>query len=425
MLSTAPAADAPPSGFERKLSSSIQRLRANSIYHERSFGSGEASKYDLRALAERSSHSYIVPGPNFNRHAGHNLNNDEALFFLSLPDKIRRLHFTTQENILMRAACELQLSKQPRHESRPPLPLRSWTDGAASISHSYARSSISRDTMAEPAYSPLTPTGSDGGYPSAFSIRTSSRPRTESLKSSTGSILPFNPLGCHPLAKPRTSSLSYSPFDYPRAVSKAPETPPSTTRQYLDPKTRAMIRQCTASPEAFDEVLNFGYLAEEDFPAADSPTTSEYQLDEGLSSSDGMSDDEDDYFTLDSDDEPCTPGSDDTLATSWDIHSPYASFQRLDSGCYRSKPRPMTLRVTLTKPENKSVMDDSPTRAIKSDQDDHSSLRVEDLLALERLTFSDDVTGMYGAFAVTPTKDSSKMKKLLRRLTSPALKQMM
>ena len=410
------------------MSTSIQRLRANSIHHERSFGINEPSKYDLRALAERSSHScisrsqlYLQRLKAINRRGGHDLNNDEALFFLSLPDKIRRLHFTPEENILMRAACELQLSKQPRHESARPLPLRSWTDGGASSSHSYASSSFSRNTMAGTASVPSTPTTSDGGYPSVFSSRTSSRPRTESIVSSNSSVRPFNPLGCHPLGSSRTTIMSQSPFDYTKAVTKAPDTPSSTTRQYLDPKTRMMIRQCTASPEAFDEVLNFGYQTEENPSASSSPTTSDYQLNEGLSSSDGTSDDEDDYTldTDDDDDEPWTPGYDDSFVTNWEMPSPYSPVQRFDSSCFRTKQRPMTLRVTLTKPENK-VLDDSPVRAPKPGQDYYSNLRVEDPLALERLTFSDDVTGRYGAFAVTPTKDASKMKKLLKRLTSPA-----
>ncbi|KAG9611933.1 hypothetical protein KCV04_g17126, partial [Aureobasidium melanogenum] len=409
----------------RKLSTSIQRLRANSIHHERTSKSSESSKYDLSALAGRSSHLYISRSQLYlhrlksvNRQGGHNLSNDEALFFLSLPDKIRRLHFTAEENILMRAACELQLSKRPRHDNVRPLPLRSWTDGGASSSHSYASSSISRHTMAGPLSLPSTPTTSDGGYPSVTSSRTSSRPRTESIVSSNASVRPFNPLGCHPLGGSRATIMSQSPFEYTKVATKTPDTPSSTTRQYLDPKTRMLIRQCTASPEAFDEVVNFGYHTEEDFPAASSHTSSEYQLDEGLSSSDGISDEDEDDFTLDSDDEPWTPGSD--LATSWDMQSPtYSPVQRFDSSCYRPKQRPMTLRVTLTKPENR-VLDDSPVRAAKPFQPYHSDLRVEDPLALEQLTFSDDVTGKYGAFAVTPTKDSSKMKKLLKRLTSPA-----
>ncbi|THV73059.1 hypothetical protein D6D17_01303 [Aureobasidium pullulans] len=420
MLSTASASEAPPSGFERKLSTSIQRLRANSVYHERTFGSGELSKYDLRALAERSSHSYISRSQQYihrlkaiNRRGGHNLTNDEARFFLSLPDKIRRLHFTRQENILMRAACELQLSKDSGIP--PPLP-RSWTDERASSSHSYASSFLSRRTMVEP---PSTPTTSDGGYPSATSSRTSSRPRTQSVVSSNASILPFNPLACHP---PRTSSMTQSPFDYTKVISKTPETPAPVTRQYLDPKTREMIRRCTSSPEAFDEVINFGYATDEAAPVTKQHPSFDYEFDEDLSSSDGLSDDdEDEDYTLDSDDEPWTPGSDDTMATSWDFRSPCPPIQRFDGGYFRTpKERPMTLRVTLTKPENRSAMDDSPTRLTKTDQEDLSSLRVEDPLALERLTFSDDVTGMYGAFAVSPTKDSSKMKKLLKRLTSPA-----
>lgn len=320
----------------------------------------------------------------------------------------------------MRAACELQLSKRPRYDSLRPLPLRSWTDGSASSSHSYASSSISRHTMAGPVSLPSTPTTYDDGYPSATSSRTSSRPRTESIVSSNASVRPFNPLGCHPLGGSRATIMSQSPFEYTKVAAKIPETPSSTTRQYLDPKTRMLIRQCTASAEAFDEVLNFGYQTEEDFPATSSPTASDYQFDEGLCSSDGISDEDEDDFTLDSDDEPWTPGSDDTLATSWDMHSPtYSPVQRFDSSCYRPKQRPMTLRVTLTKPENK-VLDDSPVRAAKPAQTYRPSLKVEDPLALEQLTFSDDVTGKYGAFAVTPTKDSSKMKKLLKRLTSPA-----
>ncbi|KAG9537919.1 hypothetical protein KCV01_g26809, partial [Aureobasidium melanogenum] len=208
-LSTAPAADAPLSGFERKLSTSIQRLRANSIHHERTPKSSESSKSQL----------YLHRLKSVNRHGGHNLSNDEALFFLSLPDKIRRLHFTAEENILMRAACELQLSKRPRHDNVRPLPLRSWTDGGASSSHSYASSSISRHTMAGPLSLPSTPTTSDGGYSSVTSSRTSSRPRTESIVSSNASVRPFNPLGCHPLGGSRATIMSQSPFDYTKVAT--------------------------------------------------------------------------------------------------------------------------------------------------------------------------------------------------------------
>jgi hypothetical protein len=348
-----------------------------------------------------------------NRRGPRKVHDDDALSFISLPDKIRRLHFTKQENILMRAACELQLSKHPRYDNvfprqRPVLNARSST------SHSYAASLINRDTMWDSASAPSTPTT----LPESFDL---SRPRTSSTVSSNASILPFNPLACHPCGP---SIAANSPLDLHRIITKTPDASGAKTRQYLDPKTRMMIRQCTASPEAFDEVITFGYLSDEYGHAPESHNKlSDQQLLDDLESGDDVSDeddeDDDDDSTSDTDEGPWTPSSEHTMATNWDApQSPRFAVQRLDSGRLRTQEREMTLRVTLTKPELRSAVDDTPTRPAKSARREsaHMNLRNDDPLALQELTFSDDVTGMFGAFAVTPTREEGKVKKLFKIL---------
>lgn len=313
----------------------------------------------------------------------------------------------------MRAACELQLSKNTGFENVFP-PQKFQMDSRASSSHSYTSSFVARDAMLDHGSASL-----DEERSSAPSSITSFRPRTCSMVSSNGSILPFNPLACHPLERLHAQGLSQSPLDHTRIITKTADTPGATTRQYLDPKTRAMMRQMNASPKAFDEVLTFGFLAEGD----DSVTESQKASNNGYSILSDDSFDEDDDFSTDTDDEFWTPGSDDTPATSWDYQSPFLPIQRRDSSCFRTQEREMTLRVTLTKPELKPANEETPTRPSKSEKQTQPVIKDDDPLALEELTFSDDVTGMYGAFAVTPIKERSKVKKLLEKLqrasTSP------
>lgn len=341
-----------------------------------------------------------------------NLSNEEALFYLSMPEKVRRLHFTREENILIRAACELQLAKHPRFENVFP-PQQASLDGRASTSHSHASTLVNRDAMLDHGHSSPDSAMSDVRRPSSTRNFSYPQPRAYSVVSTNSSILPFNPLACHPPGSSSGPKVSHSQLDNTRITTDA--TNPAK-KQYLDPQTRSKIRQYLASSEAFDEVLTFGFPADEDETAADAFKAFN-QPEENTIVSDDSSDDSyvnDDNSATDTDDGPLTPGSDNTLATSFDYRSPY--LERQDSDSFRTHKRQMTLRVTLTKPEHRSAVDTTPPHSAAGSKRDQVSVTKADPLALEALTYSDDVTGMNGAFAVTPTRTTTRDRRSVRQL---------
>jgi hypothetical protein len=230
-----------------------------------------------------------------------------------------------------------------------------------------------------------------------------------------------------------SSSLSLSG----RRSSHAPAPPvfdPEATH-YRDPEARKKLRTYLASPQKFDEAIEFGFPSNPD----DDSITPHYQLPPITSHSrkfsrdmqtflrdgklsffedirtdnQGLESDRDSVPDMES---PTTPSS---TGHSFRLHSRQISHSKFSSEDTPLSPlhpaggnlnREMTLRMTLTRPDLRADDDQlygwqaSSPKPIKDDP-----------LALEELVFSDDMTGTKGAFYVKPKPRGNLVTRMLKR----------
>lgn len=430
---------------------------------------------------------------------------EEAVWFMSLPDKVRRGHFTREEQILIRAQCELALLNAPqevlwtieaqhastqyrqsispttrRHssstaaESLPDL-LEDDSDDDGSIPDFdvvdlYTSQSRSCGAVKEAAVLPTpnrfnpheacldSPTGS------SFSGPTIQRPTSSSALST-----PAQPL----LHKTRRRSITLPGRRHARldSTSTADPSPPPT--QYLkDPEARSRLRQYLSSPEKFDEALEFGFAKTVTPRRPSQPTLHAHNRPDSLATHNlatteflHTSDNDDDASDVEGGDEasdssasdpdwPITPriaaqalrfasssrSSTSTSGSSSSYRTPRA-FSGSQGG-YQSRnfsvpleleDRDMTLRLTLTRPELRAAEEEgygwrgrgakgSGKEAVPGSNSgvvhgtDVRVSEVQDPLALEELVISDDVTGMYGAFAKVGWERERGIRRLWGRL---------
>lgn len=248
----------------------------------------------------------------------------------------------------------------------------------------------------------------------------------------------FGPNARHQRAHSSTLSLAGLRF------SQAPTPPlfdPEATH-YQDPEARKKLRMYLASPQKFDEAIEFG------FPSTtgnDSPGP-HYQLpqidnharkfsrdmhtflrdgklsfledststdNQGLESSDC-----DSVADLDSPATPCSTGLSFRLHSrqlshgKFPIDSPMASPALSGAGQMN---REMTLRMTLTRPDLRADEDQLYGWQQQGSSSPKSTSVKDDPLALEDLVFTDDNTGAKGAFYVKPKPRGNLVSRILKR----------
>ncbi|KAK5015648.1 hypothetical protein LTR39_002499 [Cryomyces antarcticus] len=197
-------------------------------------------------------------------------------------------------------------------------------------------------------------------------------------------------------------------------------------KHYTDPEARMKLRLYLASPQKFDEALEFGFPSsdtigtaistdsERPIPGKRTPSnnTHRFSSEDRSSFLDEYKDDDDDDnelndYSSDSDsDGPSTPEADTVL---FHAQRTQSNFSSIDSGVGLlplskhlrthdpyAQPlfgnREMTLRMTLTRPD---LLDDDP-------------------LALETLQLTEDQTGAHGVFAVKMNHQAGAVRKLWR-----------
>lgn len=211
---------------------------------------------------------------------------------------------------------------------------------------------------------------------------------------------------------------------------------------YQDPETRKKLRMYLASPQKFDEAIEFG------FPSTSEQETAvpHYKLPPVVKHSRKFSRDMHTFLRdgklsffedknsenrgLESDgestvdfDSPRTPSS---TGLSFRLHTRQMS--SIDSnGLPSAQPSPghlqreMTLRMTLTRPDlraDEDVLYGWQTQAQHQHQHQKSTGSAtlqDDPLALEELVLSDDQTGTKGPFYVKPKPRGSLVTRLLKR----------
>jgi len=368
---------------------------------------------------------------------------NEALWFLSLPEKVKRQQFSREEQAVLTERCESKL-RSGSPESAEELYRRRLTisreEGSSCVPR--RRSSLPTSTVldeetlaalaaAEPkslrsveledddemaifrsrsrrqsfatSLISLPPPPASPAFVELKQERKRTFRRSFSLKP-----LPLPPPTLTPVpALPSPSSIHH--LDKPSKLRRSKTDPvfehrelPADAKYILDPETRKALRNF-ASPQMFDETIHFGFpSAEPDLPTLTETPGSDHIRDYSLTFS--SSEDEDSTSAH----SPVTPthhGGFTEPAVVRNISSadsdPAMPLQQIMSfggktPDYRRSPsfgqREPTLRMTLTRPDLRA-----PENELYGWQKPETN---EDPLALASLPVCDDPTGAHGAFAV-------------------------
>ncbi|ORY09468.1 hypothetical protein BCR34DRAFT_371853 [Clohesyomyces aquaticus] len=462
-----------PNVVKRKYFSSLERLRLEEeyvlqqhlahrhphhFYHHRraSRCSPPASRPHSRSKVHRSltlgSARRRLRKPESLRQE-HDISQAEAAFFLSLPAKLRKRHFSQEEQVLLAGRCDYVpvlhgQSPTPERRHLDDFQLDFFDDGpddfpprgrsrrrSSSVSPTRARraeevepddSLLYLDSMSPPLIQQAPPPSNFRRTLSltsmSFRHSTSSAPPTSSPPLSTLAPQPW---------RPRASSQSQSG----RRSSHTPVAPvfDPEAAYYQDPEARKKLRMYLSSAQKFDEAVEFGFPS---LASKTEPTPPRYQLPPITTDARNFSKDmqtflredkmsfletEPDEITPDTDgesvtdvDSPVTPSS---TGVSFRYHPTRSNFSSLDStglpvvhgiGARGPLNREMTLRMTLTRPDLRADEDKLyGWQALKGGKDDP--------FALEELQLSDDMTGAKGAFAVKPKPHGNLVSRLFKR----------
>lgn len=402
----------------------------------------------------------------------------EAAFFLSLPDKVRKQHFSREEQVILFAKCDQALLPPSRDQEADEVAKQRFHDfhfdfSTTNIERSSEpgeprgrRSSISTYSPCRPSFnlpSPKTKKEREAessiffidtmDSPSIRKARPATFKRTLSLggppsrHSTCASAGPASPLLIFPAEYRPRHQRSQSSALPGRRSSYSPPTPTfdPEAKYYQDPETRTKLRTYLASPQKFDEAIEFGFPSSTEQEAASphyhlppvAKHSRKFSRDmhtflrdgtlsffENSSDNQGLESDGDSVVDLDS---PRTPSS---AGLSFRLHTRQMS--SIDSnGLPTSHPSPghmnreMTLRMTLTRPElraDEEVLYGWQHQTQNQSQNQHqhqiSTLKAtvqEDPFALEALVLTDDQTGTQGPFYVKPKPKGSLVNRLLKR----------
>lgn len=368
------------------------------------------------------------------------LSREEAWWFLSLPDKVQRQCFTKKEHILLKAACEITLKdilnetywtygtfpcmdrlaslvpEEDEVRSRATTPVEYWT----------SREDASSGSSLWPAVHGLCSAESARSQPSLYSAQ-HSRSRSHSSASRNFS-LPFK----HGPGMDHINGKVTSWLATTLSIGQG-EPLGSKAQSYQDLETRLKLRRYTSTPEAFDEALEFGFLIKDNntrdaltpdcvpenssshsYVRSQEETTEAHvfsQQEEKLRSSPSSRsstrvNEIGDMISM------VTPGSVPPGFVCARLSFPQlrvaSSVGSLRSASLRQSTRNMTFRMTLTRPELGSEEED----VCFVRQQQQTQKGGSDPWALERLPFSDDVTGKHGAFA--SVRKENKIRKVWR-----------
>jgi hypothetical protein len=393
------------------------------------------------------------------------LSHAETEFFRSLPEKLRKVYYSREEYAVLLGKCEQALLPFDQGLERAQQRFSDFHFGFQKDLDSTSDQGRSRIRTTSPSdTSSVSPSQSLSGsatqedphpasslfYLDIMSSQVSRRPtptsalrRTMSLStssmhySSTPAVLMGLSTG-FAIAPAPTHQRAHSSSLSGRRSSHTPIPPvfdPEATH-YRDPEARKKLRTYLASPQKFDEAIEFGFPS----TAGNNSATPHYQLPpiashsrkfsrdmhtflrdgklsffEDLSSDNqGLESDQDSVPDMES---PTTPSS---TGHSFHMHSRQTSRSKfsaddpsglspMHSGAGHFN-REMTLRMTLTRPDLRA--DDDQLYGWQSPS---PKAPKDDPLALEDLVFTDDVTGTKGAFYVKPKPRGNMVTRMLKR----------
>ncbi|OAL07096.1 hypothetical protein IQ06DRAFT_372147 [Phaeosphaeriaceae sp. SRC1lsM3a] len=484
--------DALPDSVQRKYFSSLERLQIR----QHSLDDHHASAAERSLSSRASSSTPLRPSLNLNLHRSQHRRSSsrgddappappashaELDFFCALPEKLRKLHYSRDEQAVLLAKCEqafLPPDHFPQHYPHhrrpdleraqqrfsdfhfgfqkdpyppldsdyeaPPRPCSPSESDESSVSPrqaSFPLAAQEKDHDAESSLFYLDIMGSPASRRSHHAPpvrRTMSLNASSMQYSSSSAVLMGAAPGFSIAPSPVHQRAHSSSFSLQRS-SHTPTPPvfdPEATH-YRDPEARKKLRTYLASPQKFDEAIEFGFPS----TATDESVAPHYQLPPITSHSrkfsrdmqtflrdgklsffedvggdnQGLESDRDSVPDMES---PTTPSS---TGQSFRLHSRQVSHSKFFTSDESSPLSPlhpgaghlnreMTLRMTLTRPDLRADDDQlygwqaSSPKPVKDDP-----------LALEELVFSDDMTGTKGAFYVKPKPRGNLVTRMLKR----------
>lgn len=474
MCSTRSRANPSP---RKKYFSSVERLRIarESAAQKRKKQQPEkdnhrlSTKPSMDAMRPKTAHSFKPSAlshqprkPSLSRpvRTEADVDEEQALRFLALPDKVKRSHFTPEELLLLTESSERALNS-PSLAMDDGFSRRSTLDRNGSVTSSHCQSSVSdgylddmekdwyemesvdsydhangfdldllkmyarrRQGSVCSSYSGLPPIPASKELTSSPDLRRKSFSRKRAISLAP---LPLPPPILTPVVPPLPSQNTVTNFSKPTQwPSPTPTETPPPTKYYKDSQARQKLREFLASPEKFDEALEFGFPSERAAIERSTSVTSaidSHQESDGDNLSITNSKDEGDEEEEASSRSPKTPPlvnegfqSNTTPHSSVDsgVVLPFtpgkASFRSLSPDIAG---REMTLRMTLTRPDLRAP--EQELYAFQRKEVSGVEVSDSDPLALEALTVCDDHTGAHGAFAVKATSQGG-FKKVWKNL---------
>ena len=406
------------------------------------------------------------------------ISEDQAKWFLMLPDKTRKQHFSRQDQAALMVRCKKILEhvfpnftedtsrgyvdttrgNLVSHETAP----RPSTSAGSATGESQSflaidvptiRSdeSVSAELEIVKLYSgpdaseteenhnnwrPPLPQGSLPPPPSdSNAVAVPRKTKRKSLHRKLSlTPLPLPPPVLAPPVPPVPPAASLEPvrhFGLSTRLSRpfvepmdAPPDPPAQKKDYRDPNARKQLRNALVSPEKFDEALAFGFSPTDKASPSPSAEDQSFPIQQPpLCHSDN---EEDDDHSVDTHG-PRTPTtiSDNQAAIklpSFDSATefPFVQNNRPKTSSSRSPAgsvgnREMTIHMTLTRRDLSSPEEE--LYSVQRRQNSGIDVEKVDPLALETLPVCDDPTGAHGAFAVQDSvpKGLKRVWKTIRR----------
>ncbi|KAF1999430.1 hypothetical protein P154DRAFT_620872 [Amniculicola lignicola CBS 123094] len=392
----------------------------------------------------------------------HALSQADARFFLSLPPKLQRQYFSREDQVVLVGRYE-GAAPSPTDEHRAQQRLDDFQFDFVDDARRTASSEPERGRPRRRSRS-----RSPSPSPSISPFRTASPRTAQQTDCPTASTIMSPPSSHQPVPPALTfrRTLSLTGMSFRHSTSSAPVDPPATAlgpsswhqrahslsqsgrrsshtptapmfdpeaTHYRDPEARKKLRMFLASPQKFDEAVEFGFPS----TSGDDNMAPRYQLPAITTDARNFSRDmqtflRDDKVSFLEDDEedkhhvsdgesvtdvesPITPSSIGLSFGGHPRHESPSNFSSLDSpGVPTVFPiqgrlnREMTLRMTLTRPDLRAEEDQlygwQGSRASKDDP-----------FALEELHLSDDMTGTKGAFYVKPKPSGNLVTRLFKR----------
>lgn len=398
----------------KKYFSSVERLRLlqQAASQRRQRQSTPRESVDTMRTRPSTSHSWR-PRPLFSDPDVpllEDVSEEQALRFLALPDKIKRTHFSTEELVLLTQSSNRALRRLHAEHSRSPTWSSSDRSMSAASSRSRETSGLEKDWLEDGANTPMSV---DFRRSEPNLLRTCDVQQRQSSFSSSRSMAssPIDDLprsssrksfsrkrALAPLPLPPPTLLpAVPPLPQPNVVCEKEPTPtPSPVdgshdtraRYYGDSDARSKLRAFLASPEKFDEALEFG------FPSVDSSHNDEHDgsLQTTTESSSTMPQG------------PMDSGLGLPLHTKKIGNIARSITPDLDG-------REMTLKLTLTREDLRAPEEARPDSSQRR-QVFGVDFERPDPLALSSLVICDDHSGSQGAFAIKDRSSKRGLKKV-------------